>query len=76
MNAIGEKVKAIRIENNLKQIEFAETIGISQWRLSEIEQGKTKPSAETLNELRKKFNVDLNWLFDEDLKSECHKQAG
>ena len=30
MNAIGEKVKAIRIENNLKQIEFAETIGISQ----------------------------------------------
>ncbi|WP_256721101.1 helix-turn-helix domain-containing protein [Paenibacillus odorifer] len=41
-------------------------MGISQGRLSEIEQGKTKPSAETLNELRKKFNVDLNRLSDEN----------
>ncbi|MDH6430455.1 transcriptional regulator with XRE-family HTH domain [Paenibacillus sp. PastH-3] len=40
---------------------------ISQGRLSEIEQGKTKPSAETLKELRKEINVDLNWLFDEDI---------
>jgi transcriptional regulator with XRE-family HTH domain len=45
---------------------FAEKIGISKGRLSEIEQGKTKPSAEALNELRKQFNVDLNWLFEED----------
>ncbi|ANE45880.1 hypothetical protein SY83_05680 [Paenibacillus swuensis] len=66
MNTIGEKVKAIRKKHNLNQIDFADTIGISQGRLSEIEQGKTKPSAETLNELRKKFYVDLNWLFDED----------
>ncbi|WP_445668000.1 helix-turn-helix domain-containing protein [Paenibacillus sp. FSL H7-0918] len=40
---------------------------ISQGRLSEIEQGKTKPSTETLKELRKEINVDLNWLFDEDI---------
>ncbi|MCP1311399.1 helix-turn-helix domain-containing protein [Paenibacillus tyrfis] len=65
MNAIGEKIKAIRKEHKLNQIDFAETIGISQGRLSEIEQGKTKPSAETLSELRKKFSVDLNWLFDD-----------
>ncbi|MDG0791846.1 helix-turn-helix domain-containing protein [Cohnella ginsengisoli] len=44
---------------------FAGEIGISQGRLSEIEQGKTKPSAETLKELRKRFQVDSNWLFDE-----------
>lgn len=59
-------MKAVRLKYNLNQISFAEKIGISQGRLSEIEQGKTKPSAETLKELRKKFNVDLNWLFDED----------
>jgi transcriptional regulator with XRE-family HTH domain len=46
--------------------DYAETVGISQGRLSEIEKGKTKPSAERLNELRKKFSVDLNWLFDDD----------
>ncbi|WP_052339324.1 helix-turn-helix domain-containing protein [Gorillibacterium massiliense] len=65
MMTIGDKVKAIRKQHQLSQIAFADTIGISQGRLSEIEQGKTKPSADTLHELRKKFNVDLNWLFDE-----------
>jgi transcriptional regulator with XRE-family HTH domain len=67
MRTIGQKVKAFRKKQELSQIDFAETIGISQGRLSEIEQGKTKPSAETLNQLRKKFNVDLNWLFDEGI---------
>lgn len=67
MNTIGDKVKFIRLQNKLNQIIFAEKIGISQGRLSEIEQGKTKPSAETIKELRKEFNVDLNWLFDEDI---------
>ncbi|MGK9251482.1 helix-turn-helix domain-containing protein [Paenibacillus humicus] len=32
----------------MNQIAFADTIGISHGRLGEIEQGKTKPSAETL----------------------------
>ncbi|MDQ0092081.1 transcriptional regulator with XRE-family HTH domain [Paenibacillus anaericanus] len=67
METIGDKVKAIRLQHELNQIAFADKIGISQGRLSEIEQGKTKPSAETLKELRKKFNVDLNWLFDESI---------
>ncbi|WP_336776846.1 helix-turn-helix domain-containing protein [Paenibacillus sp. MMO-58] len=47
------------------QISFADKLGISQERLSEIEKGKTKPSADTLQQLRSKFQVDLNWLLDE-----------
>ncbi|MRN57069.1 helix-turn-helix domain-containing protein [Paenibacillus monticola] len=43
---------------------MADVIGISQGRLSEIEQGKTKPSADTF-QLRWKFIVDFNWLLDE-----------
>ncbi|MBU5671759.1 helix-turn-helix domain-containing protein [Paenibacillus brevis] len=65
MNKLGAKIKVLRKQLNLNQNDFAKTIGISQGRLSEIEQGKTKPSAETLYEIRNKFNVDLNWLFDE-----------
>ncbi|MNC78693.1 transcriptional repressor DicA [compost metagenome] len=65
MNKIGAKIKIVRKQLKLNQNDFAETIGISQGRLSEIEQEKTKPSAETLYELRKRFNIDLNWLFDE-----------
>lgn len=67
MKTIGDKVKAIRLEHKLNQITFAESIGISQGRLSEIEQGKTKPSADTLKELRSKYKVDLNWLFDDEV---------
>lgn len=65
MDSIGQKVKLIRKQHKLNQISFADAIGISQGRLSEIEQEKTKPSADTLKELRRRFQVDLNWLFDE-----------
>jgi len=49
----------------LNQIDFSDVIGISQGRLSEIERDKTKASAETLKELRNRFNVDLNWLLND-----------
>jgi transcriptional regulator with XRE-family HTH domain len=62
METIGIKVKGIRKRHKMNQIEFSEKIGISQGRLSEIEQDKTKPSADTLIQLRKQFNIDLNWL--------------
>jgi transcriptional regulator with XRE-family HTH domain len=62
MNTIGSKVKKIRKVHNMNQIEFSSTLGISQGRLSEIEQDKTKPSAETIIAIKEKFKVDLNWL--------------
>ncbi|MBW4083893.1 helix-turn-helix domain-containing protein [Paenibacillus sp. S150] len=48
------------------KVTFAVKTEISQGRVGGIEQGKTKPSAEILIELRKEFNADLNWLFDGD----------
>lgn len=68
MNSIGSKVKAIRAQLNLNQLAFSEVIGISQGRLSEIEQDKTKPSADTLKEMRNRFNVDLNWLLNDTIE--------
>ncbi|MCD9025696.1 helix-turn-helix transcriptional regulator [Cohnella sp. NL03-T5] len=50
----------------MSQVEFSERIGISQGRLSEIEQDKTKPFADTLIQLRKHFQIDLNWLLHID----------
>ncbi|QYR22249.1 helix-turn-helix domain-containing protein [Paenibacillus sp. sptzw28] len=35
---------------------------VLQGRLSEIEKDITKPSSETLIQLRKQLNIDLNWL--------------
>ncbi|NBD25553.1 helix-turn-helix domain-containing protein [Paenibacillus glycinis] len=64
MATIGDKIKAIRKARELSQVEFSAIIGISQGRLSEIEKNITKPSAETLIQLRKKFDIDINWLLD------------
>jgi transcriptional regulator with XRE-family HTH domain len=47
---------------NLNQKQFAATINISQGRLSEIEKGIYKPSADTLISIAEEFEVDLNWL--------------
>jgi transcriptional regulator with XRE-family HTH domain len=61
-DSIGKRVKKIRKLNQMTQVEFSSLLGISQGRLSEIEKDITKPSAETLIQLRKQFNIDLNWL--------------
>ncbi|MGG1554261.1 helix-turn-helix domain-containing protein [Paenibacillus ferrarius] len=62
MSDIGYRIKCIRKENNLNQIQFAKSIGISQGNLSEIEMGNSNPSAETLISIRAQYNVNLNWL--------------
>lgn len=59
---IGSRIKRIRSLSEMNQVEFSSLLGISQGRLSEIEKDNTKPSAETLIALRKKFGVDLNEL--------------
>ncbi|WP_308636548.1 helix-turn-helix domain-containing protein [Paenibacillus silvisoli] len=62
---IGARVKRIRKLNEMTQVEFSSLLGISQGRLSEIEKDITKPSAETLIALRKRFAVDLNELLSD-----------
>ncbi|WP_179136308.1 helix-turn-helix domain-containing protein [Paenibacillus sp. 32352] len=62
MSDIGYRIKCIRKENNLNQVQFAKSIGISQGNLSEIEMGNSNPSAETLISIRTQYNVNLNWL--------------
>lgn len=47
LNDIGHKIKCIRKENNLNQVQFAKSIGITQGNLSEIELGNSNPSVET-----------------------------
>ncbi|AUJ88471.1 MULTISPECIES: helix-turn-helix domain-containing protein [Paenibacillus] len=43
MSTIGQRIRTIRKTNNLNQIKFANTIGISQGTLSELEQDKYRP---------------------------------
>ncbi|MGJ1366013.1 helix-turn-helix domain-containing protein [Sphingobacterium spiritivorum] len=59
---IGDRIRFIRTSNKLNQADFADRIGIKQSPLSQIEHGKILPSLETLNEIRRVFNISLDWL--------------
>jgi transcriptional regulator with XRE-family HTH domain len=46
----------------MKIVDFAKQIGISQGSLSDIENEKTKPSAETLSSIVRNTDIDATWL--------------
>lgn len=69
--SVGERIKLIRRQNKLTQIEFAQSLEISQGTLSEIESGKAKPSFDVLVLLAVKYMVDMNWLII-NRKEELH----
>lgn len=60
---MNERIKKIRKEIKLTQIEFAEICGVTQRYISEIESGKQKTiSAEVFYKITKKFNINPDWL--------------
>ncbi|MFX3636668.1 MAG: helix-turn-helix domain-containing protein [Candidatus Pristimantibacillus sp.] len=62
LSTLGERIRGIRKNNQLNQIEFANMIGVSQGTLSELEQDKYKPSVDILIVIQEKFRVGLEWL--------------
>jgi transcriptional regulator with XRE-family HTH domain len=62
MDSLGKRLKYIRKQNSLTQIEFAQQIGVSQGTLSDLEKDNCKPSVDTLISLRLSLGVDINWL--------------
>lgn len=70
---IGKSIKKLRKESGLKQNEFAESVGVSQSHLSQIEKGHKKPSLTTLEQMADILQVPLPVLFwfgveEEDVK--------
>lgn len=63
----GEKLKKLRAQANMKQEELAKELGISVRSLSNYETGLRYPkSKQTYQKLADIFNVDFNYLMDED----------
>lgn len=56
-------IAAIRKKKNLSQKELAEMVGISNWWLNHIENGKRNPSLSLILEIAKKLNVTPNDIF-------------
>ena len=61
-----EKIKELRIANNLSQIELAEKLQIAQNTLSQYENGKRDPDIDTLKKIADYFDVTTDYLLERD----------
>lgn len=62
MNTIAERIKYIRKEYHLNQIEFAERIGVTNAHISRMEKRKTIPSESLVKLICKEFSINEEWL--------------
>lgn len=57
------KLKILRLNLNLKQIEIAEKVGISQQAYSYIETDRMNPSLETARKISEFFKIPVEEIF-------------
>lgn len=63
-NKTGQLILKLRKDNNLTQAAFAKMFGVTYQAVSKWENGKNIPDILILQEICKKFNVDINELLD------------
>ncbi len=63
MEKIGERLKEIRIKNNLSQKDMANKLNIGTYQAYQsYEAGRSNPPLEILRKISKEFDIDLHWL--------------
>lgn len=68
MNMIGARIKQRRLELKLTQTQIKEFTGISTGNLSDIERGRSLPSASALIGLAEILNCSTDWLLTGNLR--------
>ena len=63
---LGNRLKFLRITEQLSQEELANILGISRSNYSQIELGKQYPTYQSLHLLCKHFNKDYNWILNSE----------
>lgn len=71
---LGERIKFVRKNNKLSQVDFAKTLGISQTHVSKIEKDIEHPSETLLRFTSYMFAVNIDWLkTGEGTSSKCNE---
>lgn len=58
----GERLKELRIANNLSQMQLANILNISQSAIAKWELGKTEPTASAIIAIAKCFNETTDYI--------------
>jgi transcriptional regulator with XRE-family HTH domain len=65
LELVGRKIRQLRRQRKLTQVELAEKIGIHQSDLSRMEQGEYKVGLDTLLKILATFDLGIGEFFDE-----------
>lgn len=60
---LGEKLRILRQEMNMTQMQLAEHLGVTGRTIGYYEADKRFPSPETINRIADLFDVSVDWLF-------------
>ena len=63
---VGRKIRQLRRQRKLTQVELAQKIGIHQSDLSRMEQGEYKVGLDTLLKILQTFDISIGEFFEDD----------
>lgn len=69
LELVGRKIRQLRRQRKLTQVELAEKIGIHQSDLSRMEQGEYKVGLDTLLKILQCFDLSIGEFFDENSRA-------
>ena len=70
LELVGRKIRQLRRQRKLTQVELAEKIGIHQSDLSRMEQGEYKVGLDTLLKILGTFDLSIGEFFEESNRSQ------
>jgi len=71
---LGQKIRLIRVKQNLSQKEFGLIFGVNQKSVSQWEQDLSRPNLDILVSMSTRFQVNLDTLLKGDGKLEFEKE--
>lgn len=63
------RLKEIRKEIGINQVEVAAKIGVARTNISKYENGQLEPNVETIGKLAELYDVSIDWLFGRGSKT-------
>lgn len=67
MATFGERLKSLRKERGIRQLDLAEIMGVTKGTVAKWEQDVRRPDFDTMTSLCSEFDVTLGWLMGEDV---------
>jgi transcriptional regulator with XRE-family HTH domain len=72
----GERLRKLREERGMSQLELAEAIGVGDSTISQYENCQRDPQFSVMYKIVRYFDEDINWLIGETSQRRIKKSTG